>query len=162
MVELLITLAVLASIILIALPDYLNTILPKHRVRAAARNVMTDMRFARMRGVSRNLEYRIIFSPGSESYVIQAGNRSAGSDTWVQEESTRDFSDPSSAVFQKGVTLDGGTTTQPILYKPTGTVSPAPTVVLSHPKTNTFTVSGSIAGRVKLNESSPAEVSESS
>jgi len=46
MVELLVALAIMAAIILIALPDYLNTILPEHRVRAAARDVMTDMRFA--------------------------------------------------------------------------------------------------------------------
>jgi hypothetical protein len=58
--------------------------------------------------------------------------------------------------------MDAGTTTQPIVYKPTGTVSPAPTVNLSHPKTNTFVVSGSIAGRVEVNESSPAEASEGS
>ncbi|MBW1895666.1 MAG: prepilin-type N-terminal cleavage/methylation domain-containing protein, partial [Deltaproteobacteria bacterium] len=55
-VELLTVLAILGALVLIALPDYLNTILPEHRVKAAARDVMTDMRYARMRGVSRNLE----------------------------------------------------------------------------------------------------------
>ena len=144
-------LAILTVLVLIALPDYLNTILPEHRVRAAARDVMTDMRYARMRGVSRNLEYRIVFSPDSNSYVIQAGNRSSGSNTWTQEGPTRDLTDPGNKCFHKDVTIDAGTTTQPILYRPTGTVSPAPTVNLSHPKTKTFTVSGSIAGRVELN-----------
>jgi prepilin-type N-terminal cleavage/methylation domain-containing protein len=152
LVELLVTLVILATLILIALPDYLNTILPGHRVRAAARDVMTDMRLARMRSVSRNLEYRIVFTPGSDSYVIEAGNRSRGSTGWTQEGTTRDFSDPSNPNFHKNVSISRAEPTA-VVYYPTGGVNPAPSVSLHNPKAGTWIVSGSIAGRVELNKS---------
>jgi Tfp pilus assembly protein FimT len=150
MVELLVVLAILSSIILIALPDYLSTILPEHRIKAAARDVMTDMRFARMRSVSRNLEYRIVITPGSDSYVIEAGNRSSGSTAWSQDGPTREFSNAATRYFHQQVSIEGGGTTTSILYKPIGTVTPAPTVNLSHPKAGNWAVNGSIAGKVKL------------
>jgi prepilin-type N-terminal cleavage/methylation domain-containing protein len=149
LIELLVVLAILVTILLIALPDYLNTILPEHRIRAAARDVMTDMRYARMRSVSRNLEYRITFSPGTDSYIIEAGNRSRASDTWTQEGTTRNFSNPGNPFFHSHVGLDTGTTAS-VLYRPTGEVMPAPTVQLSHPKAGTWRVYGSLAGRVRL------------
>lgn len=152
-VELLIVLTILTAIALIALPDYINTVLPKHKIKAAAREVMTDMRYARMRSVSRNLEYRIRFIPASESYVIESGNESSGSTAWNQEGTIRNFSDTSNPHFHEGVTIDNVLLNNPVVYKPTGEVSRTQ-VVLSHPKAGTWQVSGSIAGRVNLSKTS--------
>ena len=152
--ELLIVMAILISIVLIALPDYINTILPEHKIKGAARDIMTDMRYARMRSVSRNIEYRITFSPDSNSYIIESGNEPSGSTTWNQEGKVRNFSDASSPNFHENVSIDAVSENNPVVYKPTGVASKTK-VTLSHPKVGgKWEVLGSIAGRVKLQKGS--------
>jgi type IV fimbrial biogenesis protein FimT len=73
LVEMLITIAIIAIVAGIAIPNLL-----KYRdnanLRAAARDILGDIQETRTNAVSKNRSYRITFDTGSQSYVVEECN----------------------------------------------------------------------------------------
>lgn len=67
--ELLFAVGVLGILSTIAIPNY-NAWLPKSRVNGAARELFTEMQFARMKAISENNNYVITFDTANNSYNI--------------------------------------------------------------------------------------------
>lgn len=68
-VELSIVIAIMGTLAAIAIPGY-NAWLPTSRVNAAARELFTEMQFARMKAISENNNYVITFDTANNSYSI--------------------------------------------------------------------------------------------
>jgi Tfp pilus assembly protein FimT len=145
--ELLIILGILATMTLIALPDYIKTTLPKQRLKAAANDVIADLLYTRMRSASANKEYRNLFLVGADSYVIQKGNKSSGSDAWTTEGTTRVFTETSNTHYHQDVSIDS-VSINPVVFKPTGIMTPT-TIKLTNKQGQEISIYTSIAGRVK-------------
>jgi len=148
LVELLVIIAILGVITMIALPDVVGTILPAYRLKGATSDIMTDMRYARMRAASLNKEYRITFTVGSEEYQIEQGNLSSGSTSWTQEGIVRSFADTDNSYYHTGIDIVS-VTSNPVYFKPTGTMT-ATTITLQNEKGKTVEITSSIAGRIKV------------
>jgi len=148
MIELVVILAILSVMALIAIPDYINTILPRHRLNGAARDIMTDMRHARMRSASVNREYRVSFTVGSETYQIEKGNLSSGSSAWTLEGPIRNFANASGKYYHYGVDISS-ISSNPVLFKPTGWMT-STTIQLANEKGQSLQISSSNAGRIMI------------
>lgn len=75
MIELIVTLAVLAILIGIAIPSY-NSLMPRYRLSGAARQVATDLMKARMQAVKLSTNVTVTFNGTTDSYTIS--NTSSG------------------------------------------------------------------------------------
>lgn len=75
MIELIVTLAVLAILIGIAIPSY-NSLMPRYRLNGAARQVATDLMKARMQAVKLSTNVTVTFNGTTDSYTIS--NTSSG------------------------------------------------------------------------------------
>lgn len=69
LVELLITIAVMAVLAAVAVPNFMGW-LPKYRVQGAARELFTDLHLARMKAISENNNYVITFDTSGNAYSI--------------------------------------------------------------------------------------------
>ncbi len=69
LIELMAVVAVAAIVTAIAVPTYVSY-LPFLKIRSAARDLMSDLRYTRQQAVSENTKYRLIFSSTTE-YSIQ-------------------------------------------------------------------------------------------
>ena len=145
--ELLVILTIIGVMTLVALPDYISTILPKQRLKGATLDIVTDMRLARMRSAASNVEYRLVFVPAAETYVMQRGNRNSSSDTWTTEGPTRNFSNSDNQYYHHGVDLIS-VSNNPVVFKPTGRMTNT-TVRLRNVKGQTMAVTASISGRIR-------------
>lgn len=70
LMELMITLAIVAITAAISIPMYIND-LPRQRVKGAAQGVLTDLRLSRARAVANNAPYLLCFS--GSSYTLVSG-----------------------------------------------------------------------------------------
>ncbi len=75
MIELIVTLAVLAILIGIAIPSY-NSLMPRYRLNGAARLVATDLMRARMQAVKLSTNVTVTFNSSTDSYTISGGSYS--------------------------------------------------------------------------------------
>ena len=128
--ELIITMTLLAILIAVASP-LLAQFSSGYKIRGAAREVATDLQFARLLAVKENNTYQVIFN--SNSYqVVRADNFIAKG---------RDFS-----IDYPEITLSNAT----VVFNSRGNVtSGAGTITVSHPM-GTKNVTVSSTGRVKL------------
>ena len=69
MVEMMIVVAVMAILAAIAIPSYYEY-LPKSRASGAARQLFTEMQYAKMRAISENNDYKIEFDTTNNRYRI--------------------------------------------------------------------------------------------
>jgi len=76
-VEMIIVIALLSIIAAVGIPNYLNW-LPDIRLKAAARNVKSDMMLAQQRAIRENASVAIVFSPGGNSYTVFVDNGAGG------------------------------------------------------------------------------------
>ncbi len=148
LVELLIVIGIFSVLTLIALPNFFGTILPQLRLKGAARDIITDMRYARMRAASLNKEYRITFTEAAEQYQVEQGNKSSGSDLWTAEGVVRDFTDADTRYYHSGMDIVS-VTSNPVYFKPTGSTT-ATSITVQNEKGNTAVIRSSIAGRIKM------------
>jgi len=147
LVELLIVIAILGIISAFAVPNYINTVLPQYRLREAARTVTTDLRLARMNAAATNVQYRLAFNPGAETYQLQRGNASSGSTTWTAEGSPRSFADPNNPYYQNNIDIYSVSVPN-VTCSPTGTMTMT-TIILKNEKGEQKQITSSIAGRIK-------------
>lgn len=147
LVELLIVLSILGVMTSIAVPNLLSY-LPKYHLNGAARDLTTDLNYARMRAAAGNVEYRLLFSIGSESYEIQQGDSSLGSTSWAIDGPARAFADPGNSHYHQGIDIVSVSSSgELVLFRPTGTAT-ASTIRLGNVKGETVDIDVSIAGRI--------------
>lgn len=60
--------------------------LPNYRLRSAARDVASTLRFAQIKAVSSNTTYQVVFDTANDSYIIQYLDTGGG---WVNDGETQ-------------------------------------------------------------------------
>jgi Tfp pilus assembly protein FimT len=143
--EILITLAIIGTLVGLGLPTYTSQ-MPKYRHNAAARQLLADLRLARKLAMSEVHVVQVSFLHSHQSRIWQDRNDDGRID--AGELITKDVSD-------HGVTLQANN--QP-RFHPTGTVTNLATMVLRHPSAPQQLqrcLSISIAGRVKQTRCKP-------
>ena len=79
LLEALVVVAILGLIAVIAIPNLL-TWRDHHRVKSAARDIYSALQLARMKAISKGVEYRIMLDLDNETFWLQEGNLASGSD----------------------------------------------------------------------------------
>ena len=139
LVELMVVLALIGILVGIAIPNILSN-LPTYLLHSAARQLMTDLNYARGRAASLNLEHRVQFDVNADTYKVEKGNNSTGSSVWVFEKE---------ALYLIEDKIDVVSLTQnPVYAKPTGTMTPA-TITLQNSKGQSLEITASLVGRIK-------------
>jgi len=82
LMELIIVMAIIALGAVLMVPN-IAAWLPNYRLRSATRDIVSSMRVAQMKAVSRNVDHRVSFDPGNGSYFIMR-RTTAGIDNWVR------------------------------------------------------------------------------
>lgn len=147
LIELLTAMACLAILTAFVIPEWGVTSLPAYRLKHAARQVVSDVRYARMRAVTTNRQYRLRFDPGSDSYLMERGNAPQGSLSWIMEGTVRRFGSNESSTFP-GVNIVGEKE-YTMVFRPTGGMT-AGTILLRNPLEQTTKIVCSLAGRIQL------------
>lgn len=141
LVELVLVLTILGILSAISVPGILSQ-LPKYRLNSAARQIMSDLMWARMQAVSQNNRFKIFFLSDNHQYTILDdvnNNGSIDSGEWTQTKDIQtDYSD---------VTISKSS--DPIFFA-RGTAV-ATTITLANPA-GTRKVKVNIAGRVKIDD----------
>lgn len=106
LIELLVVTAIIGVMAAVAIPQFLQ-VLPGMRANTAARQVMTKMLLLKMRAVSENKGYQIVFSSGNQYQIKQDGDRdgnfSGAADTVIET-----WTLPDGIVFGSNVTAKAG------------------------------------------------------
>jgi type II secretion system protein H len=122
LVELVIVLAILGIAAAVAMPSVAGMI-QGFRVRAVARQIMTDMQSARMGAVAQKTNFRVTVDVANNRYQIDKFDPAAG--VWNQVGTRREISTEDTAYFAPGVTL--GATSAPnalvVTFSPFGTAT---------------------------------------
>lgn len=139
MVELMVVVALIGILAGIAIPNILAN-LPTYRLKSGARQVMTDLNYARGRSASLNLEYRLHFLSGTDKYEILQGDKSNNSTAWIFEKEETTLAD--SGIDVTSVTVN------PVWFKPTGTMA-GTTITLQNVKGESVDITTSIVGRIR-------------
>lgn len=147
LVELIIVLSIVIVVAGISIPVY-NNLRPRYRLNGAARQVTSDMMWARMQAVSQNNEFKVFFLD-DHKYEILDDNNNNGSIDSGESTITKNIQDEYyDVVFSS--------TANPIFH-PRGIASPGATITLNllntdNMKIGTRTVKISLAGRIKIDE----------
>ena len=129
LIELLVALAIIGILGAAAAPGVSRWI-EDYRVRAASRQLMSDMQFARMKAVADKVQYQLYFNPANNQYWVQGWNPVTS--TWNQIGSARQLSNAASSGYQPGVTLAFPTNgDKTATFSPTGQATAALTASFS-------------------------------
>jgi len=82
--ELVLTLAILAAIAALTLPNLTGWI-RHYRARRVVRELVCQMELAKIKALKTNRQYRIAFDPSSKTFRMERGNRPDAPGEWVQE-----------------------------------------------------------------------------
>lgn len=136
---LLMTLALAAIMVGMAAPSYLD-LLPRHRLNGAARQVVGDLMWARMKAVQRNNRFRVFFLSDHEYRILDDtdNDNEVDSGEWTV---TRDLS-----AEYRDVVISANN--RPI-FSPRGTASSLATITLAN-DAGSKRITISIAGRVRV------------
>ena len=136
---LLMTLALAAVMVGMAAPSYLD-LLPRHRLNGAARQVVGDLMWARMKAVQRNNRFRVFFLSDHEYRILDDTDNDNAVDAgeWTV---TRDLS-----TEYRDVVISANN--NPI-FSPRGTASSLATITLAN-DAGSKRITISIAGRVRV------------
>jgi type IV fimbrial biogenesis protein FimT len=142
--EMMIVIAITAIFAAIAVPNFLSY-LPKHRLNGAARQVMGDLMAARMKAVSQNNDFKVLFdiSINNHEYTILYDDNNDGNidvGEWTQ---TKDIQSEYSDVTFSNVTADP-------IFRPRGTAY-GTTITLTNSAGSKY-VKVAITGRVKIDD----------
>ena len=101
-----------------------------YRVKAASRQLMSDIQFARMKAVADNVQYQVYFNQANNQYWVQGWNPDTLA--WNQIGAARQLSNAASPGYEPGVTLAFSTNgDQTATFSPLGLATPAITASLS-------------------------------
>ena len=163
-IELLVVIAIMGVVMAISVPAYLSY-LPRMRLKAAAREIASDMNFAKVQAIKTNTTTAVLFIPGSGTYkVITDSGETSGTLTWSSGnetvKKTVTLSDFKGVSFgsntsdtrpgDTGAINDGVTFADEVVTFTNRATSVAGTVYIKNEKGDTMAVgSTSAAGRVK-------------
>ena len=85
LVELIVVMVIIAIGAVLAIPN-ISGWLPNYRLRSAARDVASTLRFAQIKAVSSNTTYQVVFDTLNDSYIVQYLDTGGG---WVTEGATQ-------------------------------------------------------------------------
>jgi type IV fimbrial biogenesis protein FimT len=139
LVELMVVVALIGILAGIAVPNILAN-LPTFRLHSAARQVMTDLNYARGKAASLNLEYRIQYNVSADTYDIEQGDKSTGSSIWTSEKTVTTLAEDNIDVVS--------VSQNPIYEKPTGTMTTT-TIKLQNSKGQSLEITTSGVGRLQ-------------
>ncbi|MDX9788272.1 MAG: type II secretion system protein [Desulfobacterales bacterium] len=151
MLELIIALAVLASLSAVVLPWFFHTTLPRYRLKHAAQRLVCDMLYAKMRAAATNRQHRIIFDVHENTYRLESGDRSSQSTAWHSEAREGRFSDPQNDAYFPGVRIIAATQDQ-IIFSPTGAQT-LMSITLAQARDQRIKISAAIAGQLRMERS---------
>jgi len=117
LVELLVTMIILGVLVSITIPS-LSSWYSGYSLRAAARKIAITLELAKMKAISRNLEYRVEFV--GTTFRIARGNSSSGSTVWTPE---TDYMDLPSGVTIANITLPQNNGLRNAQFNPDGSSS---------------------------------------
>lgn len=147
LIELLVAVACLSILVAVIAPNWIATTVPAYRLKNAARQVVSDIRYTRMRAITVNRQYRLRFDPITDSYLMERGNASVGSHSWTIEGSIRRFGKHSLSSFS-GVFIEGDSEFR-VFFQPTGGMT-GTTIALQNSLGRTMRVICSMAGRIRM------------
>ena len=147
LVELMVVVACLAILSAVVAPNWIAATWPAYRLKNAARQIVSDIRYARMRSISTNRQYRLRIDPSTDSYFMERGDASTGSSSWSIEGSTRRFGKLGSESFS-GIGIEGKAEYR-IICQPTGGITSA-TTTLRNSLGRTTKIICSMAGRIRM------------
>ncbi len=147
LIELMMTMACLTILAAVVAPHWIATAWPSYRLKNAARQVVSDVRYARTRAVGTNRQYRLRFDPVSDSYLMERGDAPDGSLSWIGEGGIHRFGLHGSTSFS-GISIVGEKE-YTMVFRPTGGMT-AMTICLRNPLNQTTKIVCSVAGRIRL------------
>jgi len=74
LVELIVTIAIIAILMLVAVPNLMSWV-PKNRVKDAAQDLYSNIQMAKMEAIKRNQSCTVTFSTGPEQYFVGLMNK---------------------------------------------------------------------------------------
>lgn len=137
--ELLIVCGIIAVLTLITVPAFLRYA-ANTNLKSAVREITSDILGQKERAISRNLQQRIVFNTGNESYTLQ--EESGGAWTTIQTKSLSSFG---SNIDITGTTFGSNT----ITCQTRGTASMG-TLTMTNNRGSTATITTNITGRTNV------------
>lgn len=147
LIELMLVIVCLSILAAIAVPRWISSGLPAYRLKNAARQVVSDIRLARVRSVSTNRQFRLRFDPAVDTYSLEMGDSPNESFSWTAAGFPRKFG-PGGAPSFFGVSISGEEEYS-VIFRPTGGVT-SKTITLQNTVGNTIKIVCSMAGRIRL------------
>jgi len=136
--ELIVTLALVAVVAALGVLSH-HALRPEINLSMAARQVVMDLKVARMRAVARNVNHRIVFPTGDSSYRLQHKTGTTYSD------------DGQPVPLPAGIVIASCTATASAIgFKPRGNAATFGTVTLQNGKGEARRVIVDIAGEVRV------------
>jgi prepilin-type N-terminal cleavage/methylation domain-containing protein len=120
--ELVVTIAIVAVLAVILVPN-LGSWIRHYRIKAAVREIVSQMELAKIKALKNNLEYRVVFEAATGTFYLERGNRSSSSWKWTQESGR--FSLP------QQITMNVTFPTSSVQFNPHGTAGPGGSVDLT-------------------------------
>ncbi len=137
LVELMVVMALIGILTGIAFPNIL-AYLPTFRLHSAARQVMTDLNYARGRAASLNEKFKIVFSPGTGKYEVMQNDQSVGPDEWLLDKQETSLEENGIVVLSP----------DSLTCQPTGTMTNT-TIKLQNSEGQYLEITTSLGGRIK-------------
>ena len=119
LIEILVALVIIGVAVTLAAPSF-TAWLGSSTVKKTARQLVTDLQFAKMKAVAEGVQYRVSFDSASGSYVVQRGNASIDSGSWTTVGIERRIADKTNPYYAKGVTLKQNYPGGVVLFSPLG------------------------------------------
>lgn len=98
LIELLVVISLIGIMAAIAMPNLLK-MMPGMRVNTATRQVTSKMLLLRMKVVSENKKYQLLFTPGSDQYQVQQDGNRDGNYTDLTDTIVETLTLPSGIIF---------------------------------------------------------------
>nr|HDO80264.1 prepilin-type N-terminal cleavage/methylation domain-containing protein [Candidatus Bathyarchaeota archaeon] len=83
-IELMVVMAIIAIGVLFMTPA-IGEWVENYRIKQAARDIVSTLQQAKLKAISTHREYRVVFNAGNDTYQLERGNKSNGSDNWQLE-----------------------------------------------------------------------------
>jgi prepilin-type N-terminal cleavage/methylation domain-containing protein len=128
LVELLAVLVVAGVVSALAAPNVARWI-ENYRVKATARQLVSDFQSVRMKAISQKVDHRLSFDSSNKSYKMEKWNSAASQ--WNQVGVSRAFASDGNPYFARGVNMSDNFTNHVAAFSTSGSVSSGGTVTLS-------------------------------
>ncbi len=148
LIELMVVVACLIALAAITVPNWRRSTWPIYQLRASGHKLVADLRYARMRAVTTNRDYRIVMAPEASCYHIESGARSGSTMTWETEGGMHYLNTSGGTTFNRGIHFRS-VSKETIGIKPTGSMVPT-TIVLQNSNGQQLKITCVMSGRVRM------------